>query len=270
MIILFFSILIIAALFALVIYRFNGKTKLFSFDLVQFIYLFVIAPMIFIWLKTFFFFILREQVLTTLTLSQYFIIDTLLSVIALYLFGVLAIHTITKVFWLEKHRDPFADIFKLSEYFHLWWSHIIMYLGGFVLITTISVLNLFFRLPTSTLEPQRGLLILIGFIFGFIIYFTIWSSDPVQEKTHFLRLMKLSYVFFFLLYVFMYYLVNPPFHLEFGLYWFGFFTFLSTSTCVILFRRSEKALRFRNFLLHPGWGENIEIFNPIRKEGEYD
>lgn len=274
MIFVFLTIFLFATVIALFIYRFNGRKKIFSFDLVQFIYLFIIAPTIFIWLKSFFFYTVRREISHTLTLSQFFFLDTLLSVVGLFLFGILAIHTITKVFKLEKTKDPFADIYQISEYFHLWWSHVLMYVGGFGLFTLVSLLNLFFPFPNGSVLLERPLLAISGGIFGLVVYFAVWTSDPLQHRRSFMRLMKLCYVFFFLFHVLLYFAITPEFSTQYVLYWFSFFTFLTMVSCVFFLHRSSRALRFRNSLLHEGWGNNeFQFFtsnNSTKKKSKSD
>ena len=121
---------LLTGIFGMLIYRFqDGKKQLFKLDLVQFIYLFVMSPALFVWLKTFLFYLLRNELDLSLTINDVFVIDTVYSIGGFYLFGAISMHTLTKTFWLRRHHDPEFDIYHLSEYFHLWWTHLAMTTG---------------------------------------------------------------------------------------------------------------------------------------------
>jgi len=259
----FLSILVLAGVFTNLIYRHNGKKQLFSFDVVQFVYLFILSPLLLIWIKTFIFFILNTQIETPFSATEMFLIDTTFTVLSFYIFAAVAIHSLTKTFWLAKHKNPEFDIFHLSEYFHLWWSHIVISLGIMIAITCISLLNLVVPLNFVDGQSQFYLLIGIGLLLGVIIFFTIWSSDPQQAGRSFMKLMKLAFALFFIVHLAVYYLLTPEFSMQFGLYWFTFSAFLSASICSLFLEKSEKAVSLRKKMVHSGWGKNIELFKKL-------
>lgn len=261
MLISFFAVVFFSLILGIVSYKFQGKRAIFSIDFIQFVYLFVLAPAIFIWWKSFIFFSLRDDLLQGMSVSQYFVLDTFLSVIYLYLFGVLAIHTITKVLWLAKHKDPLADIFKISEYFHLWWSHVILFVGAFVLITLISFMNLAFPINIDSSVISRLVMLIAGTLFGVLLYLGVWMADPKQQRRSFMKLMHMCYIICFLIHLFVYLWLTPVFHLQYSLFWINFFAMFTTVFGIAFLPRSTKAVQLRTLLLHPGWGNNIDIFH---------
>lgn len=250
---------------AVLLFRHNGKKSIFNIDLVQFVYLFVVTPLLFVSAKTFLFYVVRNELAFSLSIGQLFAIDTLFTVIALYAMASVSIHSLTKTFWLRRRENPEFDIFRLSEYFHLWWSHITAYFGGMTLLTFISVANLF--IPTQ-LEASRLVFLIVpvlGFIFGTVIFIGIWLSNPQQRHVNFLRIMKLLFGIFFALHSIAYLIVRPAFHVSYSIYWFVYAVFIAAGFCGIFFDRTKKADDLLDMLKHIGWGDNIEVFGFKKK-----
>ncbi|NOY15119.1 MAG: hypothetical protein GXP43_02775 [bacterium] len=251
---------IITTLFGLAIYKFQDRNKeIFRLDLIQFVYLFVIAPIFFVWAKTFLFFLLRRELDFNLSVTDLFVIDTIFSVLSFVIISVIAIHSLTKTFRLKRDRDPSFDLFHLSEYFHLWWTHIIMWGGVMVIGIFMSTINILIPFGVANASKvQFYLLLLAGLISGVSFFFAIWMSDAQQNN--YMKLMKLFFAGGFIFHVIIYFLVEPKFSLNYGGYWFVFAAFTSAVLVGSVFERYERPRRFRDKLLHVNWGNNINLF----------
>ncbi len=251
---------------SIILYRYNGSRQIFNLDLVQFLYLTLFGPLLFIWAKSFLFVLLRSELPVRLTLNELFIIDTAFSVISFFLFSSLAVHSLTKTFWLRRREDPDLDIFHLSEYFHLWWSHIVMFGGAMVVTTLISSANLFspFDVPLEFVEFSMTPVVGAGFLMGVLFFVLMVLSDPKQGG--FMRLMRIGLGFFFALHVVYYFVIEPSFSLQFGGYWSIFSLFLAGVVCSILFDKSDIFEYVENHFSHEGWGENISLFERAREQ----
>lgn len=258
--ILFFIIIVGGPLFATVIYRHNGKRQIFNIDLIQFIYGFVLGPIAFLWLKTFLFYLFKNELGLSLSINELFFIDTFFSIVLIYLLMAIAIHSVTKSFWLKKNQDPLYDVFRLSEYFHLWFTHIFIFVGSLILMIFLSISNLF--IPLQVIGDKRLLFIVlfVGFIFGIGWFFGVWLSDPKQERKNFLRLIKLCSAVFFIFQVALFFISDPSFSLKYLMYWFMLSTSFSIVTAFTFFHRFARIRQVRDWLLHAGWGDNIELF----------
>jgi hypothetical protein len=245
----------------MLIYKFQGKAKeLFSLDLVQFVYLFLMAPTLFVWLKTFLFYLLRNELEPSLSVTEIFIVDTIFTVIAIFVMAAIAIHSLTKTFWIKRHHNPHFDIYHLSEYFHLWWSHIIIWGGAMLLISFVSLANVFAPLELFLAKGAFIAIQVLGSLTGLFLFLAIWMSDPGQGN--FMRLMKLLLVLFSVVHIVFYFVFDPQFNSRFMMYWFSLSVFVSAAAIGGIFERYEKLGWFRRILLHSGWGDNkgINIF----------
>lgn len=257
---------LITVAIGVLIYKLQNKKKEFlKLDLVQFIYLFLIAPTMFVWSKSFIFYILRNELQLKLTVTELFIIDTVFSVLSFVVIAAIAIHSLTKTFWIKRHHDPEFDIYHLSEYFHLWWSHIVMWGGGMILGTFMSIVNVIVPLELVTATKlQFYSLFGLGLIFGISFFYIIWNSDPQQGN--YMRLMKLFLAFSLLIHIVIYFIFEPAFNISYGVYWFMLSTFSSAVFAASTFERYEKTNKLREFFLHSGWGENkgVNLFGALK------
>jgi hypothetical protein len=249
-----------------VLYKFQDrKIEIFRLDLSQFVYLFLLAPTLFVWLKSFLFFIMRSELDFSLSITEIFIVDTVFTIIAFVIFSAVAIHSLTKTFRLKRDHDPEFDIFHLSEYFHLWWTHIVIWAGAMFLTTFVSIVNVF--LPLRIIESSRFefySVLVLGFVFGLIGFFAVWMSDARQAN--FMRLFKIIFALFFVIHVMIYFVFDPAFNMSHGPYWFIFFGFLSAVIAGATFDKYEKPQRFRDRFLHANWGNNIDLFGEKNKK----
>jgi len=257
--ILLLSIPFVSSVLGILIYRFqDGKRQVFHLDLVQFFYLFILSPTLFIWAKSFLFFLLRDELELGLSVAELFMVDTFFSVLSFFLFISVAFHTLTKTFRIKRDHDPHFDVYHLSEYFHLWWSHLSMWAGGIVLASFFSILNLFFPSLTSGSKLQFYLELGLAFVTGIVAFFAVWMSDPKQGN--FMRLMKIIFGIFFLIHVILYFAFDPKFNLSQAVYWFVFVVLLAAVICSSFFERYERTNKIRDFFLYNGWGNNMNIF----------
>ncbi|NCO12187.1 MAG: hypothetical protein COZ34_00805 [Candidatus Pacebacteria bacterium CG_4_10_14_3_um_filter_34_15] len=257
---------LITVAIGLLIYKFQNKKKEFlKLDLVQFVYLFLIAPTMFVWMKSFIFYILRNELQLNLSVTELFIIDTVFSVLSFVVISAIAIHSLTKTFWIKRHHDPEFDIYHLSEYFHLWWTHIVVWGGVMILGTFLSVVNVLVPLEFVVASKlQFYSLFGLGFISGIMFFFVIWNSDPQQGN--YMRLMKLFLAFSLLIHIIIYFIFEPSFNISNGVYWFMLSALAASVFAASTFERYEKTNRFREFLLHSGWGENkgVNLFSALK------
>ncbi len=258
MIIALLGILFIAPIFSWVIYKHQGKKQLVKLDLVQFIYLFVMAPTLFVWVKSFLFYILKGELGLSLSVNQVFVLDTVLSVIAFYIFSAVAIHTLTKTFRLHKDHNPLFDLFELSEYFHLWWSHLIIWIGLMAVLAFIAVVNLFIPIASAQAIISAPVAVMIGLFLGLTLFMIVWQSDV--QQANYMRIMKLSFAFFFALHVVLYFILTPKFSAQYAPYWAVFNIFFAAVVSGFWLQRSRRARSFRDRFVHSNWGNNISLF----------
>lgn len=216
--ILLLSIPLFAMISGLLMYRFTGRRQIMKMDVIQFFFAFVIAPVFFLWLKSLLFVVLRGEVELRLTVADAFIIDSIMSVVFLYIYAFVVIHSLTKTFHLNWTTDPLYDVFAHSEYYHQLLSHVVIYLGVMVLITLLSTLNIIF--PLLDVPPLRSYVygvFAIGSLCGMAGFAGIWQYET--EASHFMRIMKLAIGGFFLWHVAAYFWLTPAVSLQYSIYW---------------------------------------------------
>lgn len=210
---------------AVVMYSRVGRREILRFDFVQFIYAFVLVPVIFIWLKTFIFFLLRNELGYRLSIPQLFFADTFFSTLYLFIAFFVVIHSLTKSFNLKKESDPLTDIYQLSEYFHQSLSHFVIFLGSMIFLTLIAGVNIVFPLPIPLEGVWKYIFIGLGVVSGLISYVGIMNYDA--DSRNFIRIIKLAIGFFTLILVFSYYWFKPSFNADHGVYWLALTTFVT-------------------------------------------
>lgn len=245
-------------------YPHNGKREFLKLDLVQFFYAFVIAPLLFIWLKTFLYVLLTTEINAGLSQLQIFMIDSGFSLICLYVFAFVVIHSLTATFNRKITRDPLYDIFAHSEFFHLWLSHLVMFGGGLAIITITAFFNIFFPLDMEIAKSLFYLLCFTGVVSGAGCFMIVWLSDPRQEGARFMRVMKLLFGIFFILYSVVYFIFTPSFNASQGLFWWSFSAVATLAAFSLFTYRSVRVYtlfeRISNKFKHYKWGNNIQLF----------
>ncbi len=215
------SIPLFTIISAIVLDSHKGKKEILKFDFVQFVYSFVLAPVFFIWLKSFFYYLLRDELGLRLSNTSLFVYDTVLSVGLFYVFAFVVIHSLTKSFEIKQTRDPLHDLFAHSEYFHQEFSHFVVFLGSMGVLTFVSLANVF--VPLIVDQDRLLLYALSGFgiVVGMFLYYGIGLFETKSVKFH--KLMKLGYGVFFLTHVLAYFFTDVSYHLAYGPFWLIFF-----------------------------------------------
>lgn len=238
---LIFLIPVLTIISSMLMYKQNGKKELLKMDLVQFIYAFVLMPVLFIWLKSFLYYLMQVEVEVQLSQLEMTLIDTGFSLVFLYIFAFVVIHSLTKSFHLKSSQDPLYDIIEHSEVFHLWITHLVVYIGMMLLITVLAAVNLFFPMQIFSSKFIFYFWNITGLLSGAIAFVMIWIADPKTGSVNFLRIMKLCYGLFFLIHVVLYFTFNPAFNIHYGIFWWSFAAFTSLVICSAFAYKSEKA-----------------------------
>lgn len=253
----------------MLMYRLNGKREILQMDMVQFFYSFILAPVLFIWGKTFLYFLLKSEVERPVSSLQLFIFDTSFSVIFLYIFAFIVLHSLTKTFNLRTGKDPLYDIFLHSEYFHLWLTHLVMYVGGMIFLTVLATANLFFPLAIEMNKLILYGVCALGVIGGAFTFLGVLLSDPKQSRANFMRFMKIMFGLFFLLHVLYFFVFSPAFIGSLALYWWTLFFFASVVVLSFFSYRSERANTWFDSLTtwfkHHKWEVRREVFGIKKK-----
>ncbi len=261
MIQLFLISLLLILVGGLILYRFTGKKRLLKFDLVQFVYAFIIAPLVFVWLKTFVFYLMQGE---TRVLSQavVFAIDTAVSLLGLYIYSFVIIHFLTKNFEIKRYRDPVYDIFQLSEVIHLWISHLGIYFGALLAVTLLAVFNLYFPIEASLSRIWLVGLMMVGTMLGAILYVAVWLSNFTKGK--FMKINKIMFAAHFFVLLVSYFLFEVRFSAEYLIYWVFFCAYFSTNFFSIFLGRSKKLMTMTEKWHHKyqdGWSGLQQRFN---------
>jgi hypothetical protein len=241
-----FLIPTLAILSALYLYQHTGKREILKFDLVQFVYAFVLTPIMYVWMKSFLFAFLVQDLNLHFSATEIFIADTVYTVIFLYIFAFVIIHSLTKSFQLKRVRDPFYDIFQHSEFFHMLTSHVPLYVGGVLLFSILSTINVF--IPFTQVSSMIGLYVALvsGFLFGIIVYIAILLTDDDFEIKYprFEMFIELTYIFVFIYNVGLYFVFRPEFDLGHVMYWFLVMSLTGFIIGSFILERSQKTVKF--------------------------
>ncbi len=245
LLIVLFLVPTFAILSSLYLYRHTGKREILRFDLVQFVYAFVLTPIVYVWFKSFLFVFLVQELNLYLSVTDLFIADTIFTVIFLFIFAFLVIHSLTKSFELKRHHDPFYDIFQHSEFFHLLTSHVVLYVGAVLLITIISTVNVFIPLEIVNNMVVFYAALILGFLIGIIIYIGLLLTDDEFDVKYprFEMFVELVYIAFFLFNIGVYFFFRPRFNLEHVMYWFVFTILGGFITGSLVLDRSEMIVK---------------------------
>ncbi len=226
---------------SILIYQFNGRKEFVKFDLVQFLYAFFFVPVMFIWLKSLLFYLLRRELDLHLSVTDIFAADTAFSVMFLFLYAFIVIHSLTKSFELKREHDPLYDLMKDSEYFHLWISHIVFNFGMTLIVSVLSVTNLFIPITTTINHPFFYMLLSFGLIFGIALFVFTWLSN---FSANFVRVMKIFYGVIFTIHVGLYITIYPGFDNRYGIFWVTVTALSSFMFCSLFFERFERPMNW--------------------------
>ncbi len=246
---------------AVFVYKFQGKKDLLHLDLVQFFYTFILAPLLFVWFKILIFSLMQSGGITHP--EVFFIADTLFSLIMLYIYAFVVMHSLTTTFRL-KSVDPLYNLFSHSEYIHLWLSHLVMGVGGLTLLSILALVNLFMPGPFQLTRSIFWFSLLISFFLGILGFIMIMIADPKQQvRVNYMRLMKLVMGGNFLILTFSYFLLNPGFKASYIVYWLVLSFFVGMVAIGLFSYKSSKARSKLDLILgrlvHSDWGNNISV-----------
>lgn len=241
-----FLVPLLAIAAALFLYQHTGKREFLKFDLVQFVYAFILAPIIYIWLKSFLFVFLVKELNLRLSVTDLFLADTAYSVIFLFVFAFVVIHSLTKSFELKRSHDPLYDLFQHSEFFHMLTSHVALYVGIMFLFTIISTVNVFISLGFSNNPMLFYASLISGLLVGFILYVGVLLTDDDFEIKHprFEMFIELVYASLFIFHIILYFYFRPEFNLTRVAYWFMLMVLAGFIFSSYVLERSEKFVRF--------------------------
>lgn len=232
-------VLLMAA--AIYIYRFTGKKEILQLDLVQFLFAFLIYPVMYVWLKNFLYFLLRTEIGTALSFRDWINIDTGFTIFFMYFYAFGIIHALTKTFSLNTHRDPLYDIFEDSQYFHEFLSHVGMYVAAILLFTVIALLNCVFPIVVEENKTSLYLVLLLGWIMGFIAYIgAFYTTDKGVDYHRYRRIMKLTFGLSFVSLAIGYFFVHPRFSMHYAAFWFVLLGTASTIVSMLVFSPTRR------------------------------
>lgn len=215
-------------------------------DFVQFVYSFVVFPLIYVWLKNFIYILLKDQIGITLGLGNWITIDTVFTIFFLYFYAFGIIHALTKTFSLNLNRDPLYDIFQDSKYFHEFLSHVGMYVALVVVVTILSLLNGVFPFEVENKKISMDILAGVAWGMGILTYIGAFLlTDKGFQYSKYKRIMKLTFGFCFVVLALFYFGFRPRFSLSYSAFWFVLISLTSTIVSMFLFspgRRFGKLL----------------------------
>ncbi|MGE5042095.1 MAG: hypothetical protein ACM3IJ_04280 [Candidatus Levyibacteriota bacterium] len=241
-----FLVPVLAAVSGLYLYQHTGKKEILKFDLVQFVYAFILTPIVYVWLKTFLFAFLVTQLNLKLSVTDIFIADTAFTVIFLYVFAFQVIHSLTKSFELKRLRDPLYDIFQHSEFFHLLTSHVILYVGGVILLGIISTVNALIPMKVSANMLVFYIMLVLGLLAGATIHTWIMLTDDEFDVKFpkFEMFVELVFAVSFIYDIGLYFFLRPGFNMSQGFYWFEFATMGGFVISSLLVERSQTLVKY--------------------------
>jgi uncharacterized membrane protein (DUF485 family) len=217
---------------------FSGRKELLRMDMVQFFYAFVLTPSVIIWIKTVVFYILKKEI-GNLNVDDIFIIDTVLTLVSLYIFSFVVIHSLTKTFQIKMDKDPLFDIFKHSEYFHLWLSHLITYSGGLLLMLLLGFLNLFVPLTTMVSKNSLYIGLVMGVVLAGLFYIAMFLYR-VKEQKKFDKVIKIQVYFCTLIILTCYFIIKLEYSPKYSLFWSSILFFVSSAVFLQMLRRKGR------------------------------
>jgi len=229
---------ILALVSAVYVYKDTGKRNFLRMDLVQFFYAFILSPLVFVWGKSFLFFLLKNEVNVSLSTLDIFIFDTIFSILAFYVFSFVVVHSITKTFELQTKKDPLYNVFEHSEYYHLWLSHLVIYAGIMLFATALSLINVFIPLQIFLNKFYFHLSLLFSSMSGVLAFAALWFYET--EDANFMRLMKLLMGVILIIHFAIYFIFDPQFNSQFIFYWAMFVLFLTAVVVAVFAERPEK------------------------------
>lgn len=232
---------ILALLAGVFMYRFNGRKEFLHLDAIQFFYTFVLAPIFFVWGKSVLHLIMTAELGAQITPGMLFVIDTAFSLLFMYVYAFVVMHSLTNTINQKVSVDPLYDIFQHLEYIHLWISHLGIFIGALSIVAVVGLLNAGFPLPFEVSKAGMYATIVASFWAGMIVYLGIIPlSDPMLKGKHFSRIMKLTFGILFLAHVLAYFLLDVRFTPDKLIFWMTSFAFAGLTGVAAVVRKSRR------------------------------
>jgi len=175
------SIFILALITGLVTYRssFFKNKKIFHLSLLQILYLIVLPGTIFILINSY-----MQSLLAAPRVLHPFIRDGIL-VDTIYLsmfftYGGVAIHAVTKMLSETSLRYDNSEASQINRYFHLNFSHNLVYGGAILFVATIALLEL--NHTQSYDFPHLSSLIIRGLVLGLIVFISMFNYTRSKDQ----------------------------------------------------------------------------------------
>lgn len=176
----FITILLITVAFGLTIYKisFFRRKSIGYFSLVQFIYLIIIPGTIYIALFSHIQSILNRPLITPVFLPDKLLLNLVL-LAQLFTYGGIAIHAVTKMLsgYID---DPKSKLYEINSFFHLKFSHNLIY-GGAVTIASILPLLEINHVPPDA-NYSIWISILLGILSGICLIMAMYWYRPYGEQ----------------------------------------------------------------------------------------
>lgn len=137
------SLILICLVAAYALYRtpFFHNRKLFHLSLLQNLYLVVVPGVFFVIVYAY----IKSILVRPLT-NDVFLSDTVLEPMVylsfLFSYGGIAIHAVSKMLSETALRHDWSDVAKLNKYFHLTFSHNLIYSGGTLAIVGLTLMEM--------------------------------------------------------------------------------------------------------------------------------
>lgn len=256
MIALLLLVPVLAILASIWIRRISGQQDILRLDAVQFAYAFIVAPVAYIWLKFLLLLLARSQPFPVST-ADLFLIDGIFSLIFMFVFAFVVIHSLTKTFEIKTIQNPVYDLFEHSEYYHLELSHLVIHAGGMLLVTFVSLLNLVWPLEIVGQPIMMWLVLSSGTLCGAAGFWGVWKFET--DSVIFNRAMKVLYAVFFLIHFSVVLIFEPAFQVEYSLFWAMMQAFLTMVLISLFVERPEKPRRWWHHL-----GVQFNIRKPVQ------
>jgi len=185
-----FSFIIIGLLFILTAIFFKSsklqEKKIFYLSFYHFFQQFIFLPIVFLLLLNFSFQIIISPQIKNLFLTDLILIIGFFTCLLITIVG-LAIHTISKTYsiYLKKFGDKNEDIFNLNNFFHMRFSHNLIYSFGILSAFFLSLMEISHQ---QSYYSNNLIVFLSGLLIGLASGKSInWYKESLNKSMYFLN-----------------------------------------------------------------------------------
>lgn len=158
---------------------FLKNRKIFHLSLQQILYLIFLPGVIFLLINSYMYSILRLPLETVTFFSDGILTDIIyLSMFLTY--GGVSIHAITKILAHSSLRYSRTDAAEINRYFHLNFSHNLIFSGSITFIVALAILELNHTNPSNV--PGMTSLILRGLFLAFAMLYAMFNYTRFQDE----------------------------------------------------------------------------------------